>query len=350
MPTEMPDFHGRRAVSIENTALRVTVLEEGGHIAEVLHKPTGVNPLWLPHWRSIEPSSFDPSRHSEFGSGPDAKLLAGIMGHNLCLDMFGGPSDAEAAAGLTAHGEAAVAPYRIDINDAELTMEADLPMAGLQVPRTLRLQHDTIHVREAVSNLMACDRAVGWTEHVTLAPPFLQAGATEFRVSATKSKVFESPFGPSDYLPAGALFDWPLAPHADGGRVDLQLYSRHGPSSAYTAHLMDARDHAFFLAFTPEFQLAFGYIWKRADFPWLGRWEENRSRQQSPWNGQAVTCGMEFGVSPFPETRRAMIDRRSLFDVPTYRWIPARTEVEVEYWIVTRRTRAVPERLEWPAL
>jgi hypothetical protein len=343
------DFRGRRAASIENEALRVTVLEEGGHIAEVLHKATGVNPLWIPHWRSIEPSSFDRSLHPEFGSGADAKLLAGIMGHNLCLDIFGGPSEAESAAGLTAHGEASVACYTIDANDAELTMQADLPMAALRVRRRVRLQHDAIHVREAVTNLTACDRAVGWTEHVTLAPPFLQGGATQFRASATKSKVFESPFGPADYLTAGAVFDWPLAPRADGGSSDMQVYSRRSSSSAYTAHLMDARhEHAFFVAFTPEFELAFGYIWRRADFPWLGIWEENRSRQQSPWHRQAVTCGMEFGVSPFPETRRDMIDRRSLFDVPTYRWIPARTETEVEYWIVTRRTSAVPVRLEWP--
>ena len=28
-----------------------------------------------------------------------------------------------------------------------------------------------------------------------------------------------------------------------------------------------------------------------------------------PWNGQTLTCGMEFGVSPFPESRREMIER-----------------------------------------
>ena len=43
---------------------------------------------------------------------------------------------------------------------------------------------------------------------------------------------------------------------------------------------------------------------------------------------------MEFGVSPFPESRRAMIDRGRLFGVPTYRWVPAMSRVEVEYWIV----------------
>jgi hypothetical protein len=87
----------------------------------------------------------------------------------------------------------------------------------------------------------------------------------------------------------------------------------------------------------------------QAAFPWMGIWEENRSRPQTPWQLLEVTRGMEFGVSPFPETRRQMIDRGSLFEVPTYRWIPALGGVEVEYWIVARSARAVPEQLEWPS-
>ena len=41
-------YRGRRAVVIEDEAVRVTVLEEGGHIAEIFDKRSGVNPLWTP--------------------------------------------------------------------------------------------------------------------------------------------------------------------------------------------------------------------------------------------------------------------------------------------------------------
>src|SRR6267378_1595141 len=111
----MPEstYRNRRAHSIETADLRVTVLEEGGHIAEIADKRSGVNPLWTPPWPSIEPSTYDPVRHPEYGSDAESRLLAGIMGHNLCLDLFGGPSEAEAAAGLTVHGEGAVARYDI---------------------------------------------------------------------------------------------------------------------------------------------------------------------------------------------------------------------------------------------
>jgi hypothetical protein len=344
----MPTFtyRGRRAASIENGQLRVTVLVEGGHIAEVLDKRSGINPLWTPHWDSIEPSTFDASRHASYGGAADGPLLAGIMGHNLCLDIFGGPSSEEAAAGLTAHGEASVVPYAIEMNGAVLIARADLAQAGLTVQRRLELRRSAVEVTETVTNQTACDRPVGWTQHVTMGPPFLKNGVTEFRTSATRSKVFEGTFGPADYLVPGAIFDWPHAPRAHGGTVDLRRYTDAPVSSAYTSHLMDpSRTEAFFVAFDPEAQLAFSYQWRREDFPWMGIWEENRSRPASPWNGREMTCGMEFGVSPFPETRREMIERGHLFDTATFRWIPARSQVTADYRIVVLQAARVPDTL-----
>jgi hypothetical protein len=57
---------------------------------------------------------------------------------------------------------------------------------------------------------------------------------------------------------------------------------------------------------------------------------------------------MEFGVSPFPESRCAMVDRRRLFDVPTYRWLPAMSRQEVEYWIYCQPSTFVPETISAP--
>jgi hypothetical protein len=342
-------YRGRQAVFVENDELRVTVLEEGGHIAEILDKQSGINPLWTPPWTSIEPSTFSPASRLAYGDGPDAPLLAGIMGHNLCLDIFGGPSDEEAAAGLTAHGDAPIVRYELAVTKTGLSMRAHLPLADLRVERRLDLHGRAVKVRETVENLTSCDRPVGWTEHVTLGPPFLEAGLTEFRISATRSKAIEQTFGDDDYLIPGSGFDWPLAPRLDGGTADLRRFTAASASSAYTAHLMDrAATQAFFAAFSPTNRLAFGYVWKRDDFPWLGRWEENHSRRHIPWNGATLACGLEFGVSPMPESRRAMIDRGRLFDVPTYRWIPARSRVQVEYWALFQNADAVPERLALP--
>jgi len=338
--------HDRRAARIENDAVRVTVLREGGHIAEILDKATGVNPLWTPPWTSIEPSAWS-AAHADFGTGSDARLLAGIMGHNLCLDIFGGPSDEEAAAGITAHGEASVAPYDIAADADALVMRARLPLAQVTVERRIALDGSTARVRETVTNLAAIDRPIGWTEHVTLGPPFLRAGTTEFRASATRSRVFESAFGAHDYLKAGADFDWPLAPARDGREtVDLRRLRDVPASSAYTAHRMDPDRQAFFVAFSPETKLAFGYVWSAADFPWMGIWEEHASRTHAPWNGRTLARGIEFGASPFPESRRRMVDRGRMFDTPTYRWLPALSTIAVEYRASVGAADAIPESLD----
>jgi hypothetical protein len=90
-------------------------------------------------------------------------------------------------------------------------------------------------------------------------------------------------------------------------------------------------DQAFFNAFNPRQNVTLRYQWRREDFPWLGIWEENRSRNDAPWNGRTITWGMEFGASPFPETRRQIINRNALFGVPAFRWLPARGKISVEY-------------------
>lgn len=341
-------YREREAYALENDRLRVTVLEGGGHIAEILDKRSGLNPLWTPIWPSVEPWRNDAPDETAYGSGPEARLLSGIMGHNICLDLFGGPSAEEAAAGLTVHGEAPVVRHAIAGEGNGLVARAELPSAQLQLTRRITLRDAAVHIHESVENVSAYDRPVGWTQHVTLGPPFLEKGVTEFRCSATRSQVYAGRFGDDDYLQPGATFDWPVAPLATGGTGDLRRFTNAPASSAYTAHLLDpSQEHAFFVAFSPRAELAFGYVWRRADFPWMGIWEENLSRRQPPWNGRTLTRGMEFGVSPFPETRRQMIERGPLFGTPTYRWIPARTGVEVEYWAVTLQARAVPERLTW---
>ena len=339
-------YRNRKAVRLETDVVRVTVLVEGGHIAEILHKPSGVNPLWTPHWPSVEPSAWSPERNPEFGTGADAKLLAGIMGHNLCMNLFGGPSDAEAAAGMTAHGEASVAPYEVSVESGVLIAKACFPQAQLRFQRSMQFTSpNRIRIVESVENLNAWDAPIAWTQHVSLGAPFIEPGVTQFRASATRAKAYETDFAQGKgYMEIGAEFEWPHAPRGGGQTIDMRTYVDVPESGAYSAHLMDLqRKDAFFLAWSPRSRVLLGYAWQRADFPWLGIWDENQSRTHSPWNGREITRGMEFGVSPMPETRRAMIDRGSLFGVPAFRWIPAKQTARVEYSAFITAADAIPD-------
>jgi hypothetical protein len=342
-------YRGRRARTLENELLQIIVTCEGGHIAAVTDKTTKINPLWSPPWPSLEPSQYDAVKHPQYGANSESKLLAGIPGHNLCMDIFGGPSEAEAEAGMTVHGEASVAPYEITVKGEMLVQKATFPQAQLRFNRTIRLPAGsrTASISETVENLSQLDRPIAWTQHATIGPPFLEKGKTQFRSTATKSKVVENDFtGGKGYMKIGAEFEWPMVPCADGTTEDLRVFTNRGVSGAFSTHLMDpAKTQASFLAWSPTHRLAFGYSWKQTDFPWLGIWEENYSRSAPPWNGVTLTRGMEFGASPFPESRRAMIERGQLFGVPGYKWIPARRSVTVEYRMFLVPAEVVPENV-----
>jgi hypothetical protein len=322
----------RKLVRIENEDLIVGVSVEGGHIAEIIEKQTGMNPLWVPPWPSIEPSTYSFEAHPEYGNDPESKLLSGILGHNLCLDIFGSPSEAEFAAGTTVHGEGSVVPYQIETTSRRMIARAHLPLAQLDFEREIELAGNNVKIRETVTNLTAMDRPIAWTQHVTMGPPFLEAGVTVLTMNAPKSMVFPTDLGGAQPYKPGAMFDWPLAPNRDGSVTDLSIQTTAAVSAGVTCHVVDpASEEGVFKAIHPPTGVLFGYRWKRSDFPWISLWEENRSRMFPPWDGKAITRGVEFGVSPFAEGRRAMVERGSLLGVPTYRWLGARETVTVHY-------------------
>ncbi len=328
-------FHGRRAFQAENDLIRLTVTAEGGHIAEILDKSTGVNPLWLPPWQTAEMTEWTPEKYPIFGNDVESKLLAGIMGHNLCLDLFGPPSEDEGKAGVFAHAEGGLVPYEFEAVPDGFIARCVLEDSQLSFSRELRLEGRRVHVRETVENLSRLGRPIGWTQHVTLGPPFLENGKTEFRVPATQSRA----------IGETTDFAWPFLPQGESAR-DLRVFPAESPSSGYTAHLMDpAIDRSYWVGWSPTSNVAIGYVWNREEFPWLGIWEENRGRTHTPWLGRTLTRGMEFGVSPFPETRQQMIERGSLYGVPGYKWIGGKSTLTATYYAAIAPARSIPDSL-----
>ena len=123
----------------------------------------------------------------------ESSLLAGIMGHNLCLDIFGGPSDDEARAGLPVHGEALdrrLRGHRHRGHDRDAGGIAAGWPGGRAASRAARSA--PFGSAKRCDNPGGVDKPVGWTQHVTLGPPFLEKGRTQFRASVGRSRVFES--------------------------------------------------------------------------------------------------------------------------------------------------------------
>jgi hypothetical protein len=330
----------------------IVALVEGCHIASMVRKSggaAGINPLWTPPWPAVEPSAYNVERHPEFGTTQEAPILASIMGHSICLDTYGAPSPEEAAAGMPIHGEGPLVRYNVDSpGPREIRLTAILPLAQLRFERTIALgvNGGTAQIHETVDNLSACDRPIAWTQHVTMGPPFIEHGQTRFYLTATRSRVIDADFG-GVQLP-GAEFNWPLCPTKDGGQVDLRRFTDSRKSGEFSTHLSDPdREHGAFTAWSPAAKLAFGYAWNRNEFPWICRWEENHNRTDVPWSGRTLTCAIEFGVSPVIESRREMVNRGRMFDVPAFRWLPARSRVEASYCAFLFDGGTEPTEVRW---
>lgn len=335
-------FRGRKGWEIDNGTLKLVMLEGGGHLASLVHRERpGVNPLWVPIWKTIEPWTYRPQDAARY----EAALLASICGHNLCLGWFGQPSAAEAKAGMGGHGEAPVARWRllrkaVTRREAVLACQCVLPVAAMKFTRTVRMRKgsDTIQVREEIVSLARRDLPFTMCEHVTFGPPFLAKGVTLFDMPATEGHTFPGAFSGLQRLKADTAFRWPKGPRAKGGTVDLRTIGRETPkSSDFSTQLMDpAREDAWFSAVNPDRGLAVAYVWKRRDFPWVGNWEENYERKIKPWVNKSLTRGMEFANTPFPQGLRKAVDRGAFHGEPTFRWLPAREKVVVDYSILAR--------------
>ena len=330
-------YHGRRVWPLQNGKMKVLIAPGGGHIASMTlnsGRGSGLNPLWLPPWKSTEPGRWRQSG-GYYGDPPGAQLLSTIMGHNICVDFFGSPSAPETAAGLSAHGEAPAINWTLqNRTQNRITYATTLPHAQMRVSRTVTLVPNStaLWIQESVTNLSALDRPFGWQQHPTMGPPFLAAGETFFDMPATWSIVYPKEFSTGERLRRGAQFQWPDAPGSDGDTVDLRSFPPSRPNSDYTASIIDpSRQWGYFTAINPRRGLLIGYVWPRKDWPWVGNWEENRFRSGNPWRGKAVARGFEFGTTPFPDSRRDAVTMAKLHNTPTYRWISAKAKQTVGY-------------------
>ncbi|MFZ0737886.1 MAG: hypothetical protein WA002_19315 [Candidatus Acidiferrales bacterium] len=323
----------------------VSVLEGGGHICELnLTECDGVNPLWRPPWKTIDPYNYSVAKHSRtYGPLPDGRLLAGIAGHNLSFDYFGPPSKEEIAAGHSTHGEASAVKWRIHDAPAAasptLHCNAFLPEAQIKFVRKISAdaRNPVVYCEETARNLGTFDRPISWNEHVTFGPPFVEADVTVFDMPATRGKTCAASYSTRPLVKTNAEFSWPNAPRVRGGHLNLRTVPK-AKFEHYTSQLMDPKlKLAFIAACNPRVGLLVIYLFRRADFPWVGNWVESFHQKHAPWNGKTFCRGLEFSTTPFAIPRRETVEQNRMFGERVYRWLPAKAEVNVRYMILLFR-------------
>jgi hypothetical protein len=298
-------FDGKAARVIENDKLAMTLLSNGGAMVKLVRKddPENLNPL----------------------EG---------LGHFLCVDGFGSVSKEERAAGLPGHGEAYRATWELQsTNRADkvlaVVLGATLPIVQERFRRTIRMVdgENVLYIDTEVESLLGFDRPINWAEHATIGGAFLEQGKTVTELSATRSmtRPHESPLPAPPLrhqLADGRPFSWPMAPTAAGSTMDMRIAPTTTDIVDHTTSLMDpSRRLVFITAFHPEKRALLGYVFRREEYPWTQIWDSY------PGGGKRSYRGLEFSTQPFDLPRREVIQTNTMFDSPTYRWLPAKSTI-----------------------
>jgi hypothetical protein len=253
----------------------------GGHIAEILHKPSDVNPRWAPPWPTIDPSDWKESSEQIYVNYVEGRLLA-------CAVRI-----------LSAWIPSNYLPAKNKLQEQPVIAKLrSLPALSTGMKRSWsaflgwRPSNCVSYASSRCPPLRLCcrhwrtcpHRTVRSPGHSTLpGAPFLKRGITQFRIPTGKSMRIDQV-------------------ESEPKQVGIQTASNI--SGGYITYLIEpAREQGYFAAYSPIDRILHGYVWRRSDFPWLGVWEENHLRQHTPWHGQVLARGMEFGVSPFPPWR-----------------------------------------------
>lgn len=325
-------FEEQQAIVLSNGALDLTVLMQGATVAGVVlaNDTEKLNPLWNPIRMARELGNT-----SQFN---------GNFGHFVCVDGFGGVSREERAAGLQNHGEARSRVFEQRHAGREgkttvVTMSATLPIVQEVLTRTFRMVdgENVIYVESQLENLLGFDRPVNWAEHATIGSPFLESGVTVVDISGSRSQTRPYPqpnTRPGERLSGGQNFTWPMAPGKDGKSIDLRRTPDDPRYVDHAATLIDPSSKlGWVTALNPDKRLILGYIFKREEYPWLQHWGNYPATKK-------MARGMEFGTQPYDVPRREAVGAGTMFDTPTYRWLPAKSKIETRFLMFYTR---VPE-------
>jgi hypothetical protein len=319
-------LHGRRALVLQNSLMRIAVLPGGGFIGEVSLKSSdplkNLNPMRVPHYQTIDPYTYDVRKHgARYGTGIQRRLMSGYMGHFTCFPQFAASSPAEFAADYGQHGEAiAVEWKRVRAGSgADLALNARLPITQYAFDRNVRLLPDetVAYVTETATNLVRYDRPLQWVQHATFGPDFVEVGRN-FADASAEGALLRQDSG-FKLAPQPARTDPMQSLGAFGGHSTPWLMQRMAAKNCVTLY-------------NSRLGVCIGYIYEAPTNPWLLDYQENRSVAEKPWDNQVVMRGLCFGDSITPGVRKA-VTQNSALDVPTYSWIEARGRITRRYAI-----------------
>ncbi len=303
-------FEGTPGLELDNGKVRLVVLNPGGAFASfTLNSGNPLNPIW------------DPARMSrEAGGRPRA---SSSTGHFLCVDGFGPVSADEQKAGYMGHGEATRLKWDVvESTASSVSFRVRLPIVQEVLRRkvTLAPGEQVALVESELESELAFDRPMLWAEHATVGAPFLALGHTVVDASSTKCQTKPYEQKGTRTFAAAENFDWPRY----GNRNLRETPAKDGELNHIGCLMDPKREHEFITVLNTEKRLLIGYLFRRADYPWVQHWMNYPANKQYSW-------GVEFGMQPYDMPKRDLVAMSPLFGQPTFRWLGAKAKVATRY-------------------
>ena len=295
---------GRPAAILKGEQAQVVVDLAGGSIVNFQLNDQGLNPLV---WANTGPS--DEARP---------------MSHFICLDRWGTPSAAELKQGMVFHGEATRMQWKLlkepkkEGESIVSEMSASLPMAGLDIKRTIELaaKGTWFKVTEEVTNRNQLGRIFNFVQHPTIGPPFLDERVV-VDSNARRGLMQSSPM-PNPEEPTVV---WPQA-LKDGQPVNLR-HLTDDPLPNVVSFTID-EEYGWVTAANAARGLLIGYIWRVSDYPWLNIWRHVQ-------DGKPLARGLEFGTTGLHQPFGVLVKKGRIFGRPIYAHIDTGETVAKSY-------------------
>jgi len=320
-------LHGRDALTIANGKMQLSVLPGGGFIGEVRlttgREKSDINPMRVPHYPTIDPYAFTYEHDGAiYGTDVQARLMSGYMGQFTCFPQFGNQPEEFQQADYNQHGEALTVKWQRQASaSGDLVMRAELPRTRYNFQRAITmLPGETVaYVTETAENLMIQDRPLQWVQHVTMGPPFVEAG--KMFADASVDKVM---LGWGDEAKLAA---WPRSVNEKGEAHDYSVFT--GDTGKW---LLQRQGRNWFTACHADYNVLIGYVFDAAINPWLLDWQQNKTLMGKPWDGKTIARGFCWGDSLIQGAKNAVV-RAKDFGVPEYSWIDGKAKRSQTYAI-----------------
>ncbi len=285
--------NGLRAVTLENRALRVTLLpDKGTDIVELRLKDLDLDVLWQSPSGLRDPHTTLPSSE---GLGAMMDFYEGGWQEIL---PSGGPPSAHAGANWGQHGESTTLAWQARVvadepDHVAMAFRLRLIRYPVLIEKTLHLRGDrpTLTIEERLINEADESIDLMWGHHPTVGAPLLSPSCRFYLPGGTvrvpQARTFET-----QRAAPGATGTWPHVAAAVGGSLDLSLMPAPDARTAEMLYITDL-PAGWYAIINDELEAGFGLYWDASVFRHLWYWQVARGGYGYPWYGRTYSMALE---------------------------------------------------------